>query len=89
MDSRFLEKKKGARFPKKVFLGPRDVLSGVPQDSVLGPLLFVLFVNDILEVVYGNLKMYADDSKLYNIQKNNESLQRDLDNLEQWCIYGY
>lgn len=50
----------------------------------MGPLLFILYVNDIPEVVSGNVKMYADDTKLYDNHKNNKSLQRDLDNLEQW-----
>ena len=49
---------------------------GTPRFS-LGTLLYGMFVNDILEVVYGNLKMYADDTKSYNTQKNDESLQRD------------
>ena len=41
-----------------------QVLSGVPQGSVLRPLLFLLFVNDLPEFV-GNLKMFADDTKLW------------------------
>ena len=48
---------------------PYDVLSGVPQGSVLGRVLFILFVNDICNIVPSgvNLKLFADDVKLYSV----------------------
>ena len=58
-----------------------DVTSGVPQGSVLSPLLFLLYVNDITDGVQSTLEMFADDSKLYriiNYSHNVDTLQQDL-----------
>ena len=39
--------------------------SGVPQGSILGPLFFILYMNDISSVVKSNIKMFADDAALF------------------------
>ena len=46
-----------------------NVISGVPQGSVLGPVLFLIFVNDVVLICSGNttVKLFADDLKLYGI----------------------
>ena len=65
-----------------------SVTSGVPQGSVLGPLLFLLYVNDIPDLVQSNLKMFADDIKIYRaIYSISDSLllQQDLDRLSEWA----
>jgi hypothetical protein len=65
----------------------RDVLSGVPQGSVLGPTLFVIFINDLPDNVSGIVKLYADDAKLYHTVNNQAGaieLQEDLDQLDRW-----
>ena len=65
----------------------REVLSGVPQGSVLGPLLFLIFVNDLPEWIKSSLKMFADDTKIWariRVEKDGECLQRDLDSLGRW-----
>ena len=65
----------------------RDVLSGIPQGSVLGPILFVIFINDMPSHVKHNMcKLFADDCKLYRDVKQGEvnTVQMDLDNFEEW-----
>ena len=63
------------------------VTSGVPQGTILGPTLFLLYVNDIPNVVTSSIKMFADDTKIYREINNAEdtlALQSDLDCLENW-----
>ena len=65
----------------------RPVLSGVPQGSVLGPLLFILYVNEIPAVVNNKMKMFADDTKIWSRVENIQeisTLQEDLDRLTVW-----
>ena len=66
-----------------------EVTSGVPQGSVLGPLLFILYVNDLPEQVNSYCKLFADDAKLYKELQNLddfETMQDDLNKLCQWTI---
>ena len=65
-----------------------DVTSGVPQGSVLGPMLFLLFVNDLPVYVNSTCRLFADDCLLYwgvNTPNDAAILQQDLHNLEQWA----
>jgi len=64
-----------------------DVISGIPQGSVLGPILFLIFINDLPEVVHSSVKLFADDTKLYRrIESETDCvrLQEDLDSLANW-----
>jgi hypothetical protein len=69
--------------------GWRAVLSGVPQGSVLGPILFLIFINDLDEGIANWILKFSDDTKLYGKikdQKDRDGLQRDLDRLIQWSV---
>ena len=60
------------------------VLSGVPQGSVLGPLLFIIMMIDIGHDLDTGLLSYADDTKLYKAMKAIINLQSDLDKTHIW-----
>ena len=68
-----------------------SVLSGVPQGSVLGPALFLIFVADVTHIIQNFISLYADDSKLFSYildsdsnQHTQDSLQKDINQLCQW-----
>ena len=68
--------------------GEPNCSSGIPQGSVLGPCLFIMFVNELPELVHSGLQMFADDTKLFcKIQGSQDcqKLQQDIDSLILWA----
>ena len=66
-----------------------QVTSGIPQGSVLGPTLFIIYINDLPNEVESEVRFFADDTKLFthsNEQRDREILQADLDRLHQWSV---
>ena len=64
------------------------VISGIPQGSILGPILFTLFVFDIPDAIQSLISMFADDTKLYKILTSSTSgddLETSLHQLEDWA----
>ena len=63
------------------------VTSSVPQGTVLGPVLFLAYINDITAGVRSSMRLFADDSKVYRIiydENDEKQLQCDLNTLQKW-----
>ena len=72
----------------RTFYEWRLVSSGIPQGSVLGPVLIIIFINDLPDVIKYFIKLYADDAKIFstvNHQLDKLTLKEDIRRSEFWA----
>ena len=73
-----------ARYQRVVVNGQTSawelVKSGVPQGSVLGPLMFLIYINDLQDNIQSTCKIFADDTSLFSHVFNNDASQDELNN---------
>ena len=82
------------RFQRVVLNGQcsdwKSISAGVPQGSILGPLFFLIYINDLSNGLQSNVKMFADDTCLFSIIKvksnSANALNSDLEKINDWAI---
>ena len=85
--SNFLTNRTQSVVINNISSGSSNVTSGIPQGSVLGPLLFLLYIDDITKNIESVIKIFADDTKVFralNSSQDRTNLQTDLDKLLTW-----
>ena len=89
MDNRFSDHRRQLLVVGNNKSSRTEVKSGIPQGSVLGPLLFIIFINDLPSEVKSWIKIFADDTKIFRAicrVRDGEILQEDLNKLASWAI---
>lgn len=84
----YLSDRRQAVLIESVLSDFKPVMSGVPQGSVLGPTLFLIFINDIHIGVISKIRLFADDCVIYRAVTHHndcEELDKDLRLLSEWC----
>ena len=88
--SSYLQDRKQKTLANNIYSSYLPVSQGVPQGSVLGPLLYIIYANDITDIIENSgFTFYADDTVLYSTKKSlkqaQSDLQDDLNRLTEWC----
>ena len=77
------------RYQRAVLNGQADVKAGVPQRSILCPLFFLIYINDLSENLKSTVKLFADDTSIVHVVKNSntlaEILNDDLTRISEWA----
>ena len=84
----FLEGRRQVVLVERVKSNWSEIVSGIPQGSVLGPILFLIYISDIGEGLTAKTLVYVDDTKVkqnVNTEEDVEKLQRELEKLDQWA----
>ena len=63
--------------------------SGVPQESVLGPLLFLVYINDLEKNIKSRVKFYADDTMLFSVTQDSYIYEADLNGLTKKNLFRF
>ena len=81
------ERKQRVVFNEQVFTRG-NINAGVPQGSILDPLLFLIYINDLTEGVTTNAKLFADDTSLFSVAHDtrpfSKDLYKDLETINSW-----
>ena len=64
-----------------------NIEAGVPQGSILGPILFLVYINDIIDIVESDIRIFADDTFIFRIadQNSTKALNDDLEKITIWA----
>ena len=84
----FLKNRKQAVIVDRVKSTWSEIISGIPQGSVLGPILFLIYISDIGEELNVKALVYVDDTKVkqkVNTEEDVEELQQELEKLDKWA----
>ena len=78
--SNFLRNRKQRAVPNGQTSSWADVNAGAPQGSILGPLLFLIYINDLADGLSSNAKLFADDTSLFSVVHNANTTAKKLNN---------
>ena len=87
----YLSDREQVSFVNGAMSAPKRIVCGVPQGSILGPLLFLLYINDLPDCLEKSTPcLYADDSQIFSSAKDcvelNANLNHDLNNVSRWLV---